>query len=134
MIVGSNFPALEGRSAIGYREQVGEKERRRRRRESWAYGDGISVASCENSCAESEDISDGGESTTSSSSSASNVLKDWNGVRELAGTKGLSASDGAGLVCGLLMQRKFSFSPSDEPGCFGWVPEHKKVNDGPDSF
>jgi hypothetical protein len=134
VIAGSDFPALEGRSAIGYREQVGENERRRRRRESWTYGDGLSVASCENSCAESEDISDGGESTTSSSSSASNVLKDWNGIQELAGTKGLSASNGAGLLCGLLIQRNISFNPSDEPGCFGWVPGHGKVNDGHDSF
>jgi hypothetical protein len=134
VLVGSDFPALDGRSAIGYREQVGESERRRRRRESWAYGDGHSVASCENSCAESGDISDGGGSSTSSSSSASTVLKDWNGVRELAGTKGLRASDGAGLLCGLLVQRKFGFSPSDETGCLGWVPGHGKVNDGPDSF
>jgi hypothetical protein len=33
-----------------------------------------SIASCDNSCAESEDISNGAEST-------SNVLRDWNGIQ-----------------------------------------------------
>ncbi|KAB1219531.1 hypothetical protein CJ030_MR3G012327 [Morella rubra] len=138
VIVGSDMPAFGGRSAIGYREQVGENElhRRRRdsRRESWSNGDGFSSGTCENAWAESGDHSDGTDSTTSSSSSASNVLKDWNGIRDLAGTKGLGESNGAGLLCGLLMQRKFSFSPSDEPSCFRWVPGPGKVTNGRDSF
>ncbi|KAG6725531.1 hypothetical protein I3843_02G029800 [Carya illinoinensis] len=132
VIFDSEFPALEGRSAIGYREQVEENERHRRwrenRRESWSNGDG------ENSCPGSGDHSDGGDSTTSSSSSASNVLKDWNGIRELAGTKGLKASNGAGLLCGLLMQRKFCYSPKDEPRCFGSIPGEGKVRKVRDSF
>lgn len=104
MIDGSEFPAMGERSAIGFREQVGESERR------WRYRIRSSAGAGEN------DGSVDGESTTSSSSSTSNVLKAWNGNGngnrgDLAGNKGLNmrrASDGSGLLCGLMMmQRKF---------------------------
>ncbi|KAL4599058.1 hypothetical protein ACB092_11G099400 [Castanea dentata] len=108
VIDGSEFPAMGERSAIGFREQVGETERR------WRHRIRSSAGAGEN------DVSVDGESTTSSSSSTStststsNVLKDWNGNGnrvDLAGNKGLNmrrASDGSGLLCGLMMmQRKF---------------------------
>lgn len=117
------------RSAIGFPEQVGESERR------WRHRIRSSAGAGEN------DVSVGGESMTSSSSSSSSstststsmVLEDWNGIRgDLAGNKGLNmrrASDGSGLLCGLMMmQRKFCSYPypsvSDD---FEWVPEKKSV-------
>ena len=113
------------RSAIGFPEQVGESERR------WRHRIRSSAGAGEN------DVSVGGESMTSSSSSSSTstskVLEDWNGIRgDLAGNKGLNmrrASDGSGLLCGLMMmQRKFCSYPypsvSDD---FEWVPEKKSV-------
>ena len=119
------------RSAIGFPEQVGESERR------WRHRIRSSAGAGEN------DVSVGGESMTSSSSSSSTstststsmVLEDWNGIRgDLAGNKGLNmrrASDGSGLLCGLMMtQRKFCSYPYPYPSVsddFEWVPEKKSV-------
>ena len=131
VIDGSEFPAMGERSAIGFPEQVGESERR------WRHRIRSSAGAGEN------DVSVGGESMTSSSSSSSSstststsmVLEDWNGIRgDLAGNKGLNmrrASDGSGLLCGLMMtQRKFCSYPYPYPSVsddFEWVPEKKSV-------
>ncbi|KAK1412217.1 hypothetical protein QVD17_33272 [Tagetes erecta] len=61
------------------------------------------------------EFSDGNESTTTSTSSSSSfttVLKS-DGVKSMAGKKGVK-SDGGGLLCGLLLHRRFSFCPSDQ--------------------
>lgn len=102
-----DFATLNGASAIGYRDLMGESVRRRRRPDSKKSTSIEEDAHGDNSCGESGDLSDGADSTTSSSSAASTALKDWNGVRDLAGSNHLrSSSDGGGLFCGLLVQRR----------------------------
>lgn len=106
VIGGSDFWALHGASAIGYRDLVGESQHRRRKERQRdtksSVGEDVNY-----SCGESGDLSDGTDSTTSSSSTASTVLKDWNRVGDFAGTNLVrSSSDGGGLLCGLLMQRR----------------------------
>lgn len=112
VIDGSEFAALTGMSAIGYRDLMGESLHRRRkeppRRRMEKTEDCSGGESCENSCCDS----DGTDSTTSSSSTASTVLKELNGLREMAG-KGLKSSN-AGYLCGLVTQRKIHLSPSDQ--------------------
>ena len=49
--------------------------------------------------------SDGADSTTSSSSTVSTVLKDCNILKELAGTNAFK-SDGGGVLCRLGFQRR----------------------------
>ncbi|KAI4355168.1 hypothetical protein L6164_003966 [Bauhinia variegata] len=115
---GSGFPSMNRASAIGYHNLMGEKiqhsgKRDDLRRKSFPIskdGDETSSKSsgfCENSLSESGDISDGTESSTSSSST---VLGDWNGVREMVGSKGLKSP---GLLCGLLTQRRIRTSSSN---------------------
>ena len=59
----------------------------RSNRQRTAKGEKLSGGeSCAHSCAESADYSDGADSTTSSSSRASTVLKDCNILKEVAGT------------------------------------------------
>ena len=116
MIDGSDIAALNGASAIGFRDLMGESVRRRNQRRSdskSSVGDqDVNYSSCGG---DSEDFSDGTDSTTSSSSTASTVLKDWNRVRELAGKNlARSSSDGGGLLCGLLMQRRLVPCLSDQ--------------------
>ncbi|KAK2995812.1 hypothetical protein RJ640_006151 [Escallonia rubra] len=118
---GSEFGVLSGLSAICFRDLSGEESESRpgRRRRLGRIGSKRSDRSsggesCDFSCGESVDFSsDGAESTTSSSSTASTVLKDWNAVRERAGKKDLK-SDGGGLLCGLTLPKKVHLSPSDE--------------------
>ncbi|KAK9074279.1 hypothetical protein SSX86_006876 [Deinandra increscens subsp. villosa] len=128
----SDFPAFNGMSAVCFRDLIGEKEndekRRRERRLSWhphlsrnssKRNERLSVPESSDAPVEDPvDFSDGNDSTTSSSSSSLTMtaFKDLNGVRstvEAAGKKGLK-SDGGGLLCGLLLNRRFSFCPSDQ--------------------
>ncbi|KAK9074278.1 hypothetical protein SSX86_006875 [Deinandra increscens subsp. villosa] len=128
----SDFPAFNGMSAVCFRDLIGEKEndekRRRERRLSWhphlsrnssKRNERLSVPEASDAPVEDPvDFSDGNDSTTSSSSSSLTMtaFKDLNGVRstvEAAGKKGLK-SDGGGLLCGLLLNRRFSFCPSDQ--------------------
>ncbi|XP_076910529.1 uncharacterized protein LOC143568204 [Bidens hawaiensis] len=109
----SNFAAFDGMSAVCFRDLIGEKEdekRRRERRMSWQPR--LSRASSKKSDRSSAvEDSDGNESTASSSSSMTmTAFKDLNGVvsTEMAGKKGVK-SDG-----GRLLNRRFSFCPSDQ--------------------
>ncbi|GLT84697.1 hypothetical protein SLE2022_029140 [Rubroshorea leprosula] len=121
VINGSDFAALSGVSAIGYRDFMQESLRGRRRRASFkksksTVDEYLSRASSENSFGDSGDQSDGGESTTSSSSTASTALKEWNGRIRYFPPKTnhlRSSSDGAGILCGLLPNRRASLCPSD---------------------
>lgn len=124
LIDSSDFPALKGAMAIGYRDLMGETVRRQKkggrdRRDKKSKkaeaavpkGEGdLSCESRENSCGDSGYFSDGCDSTTSSSSTASTVLKEWNGMREWAGKSlkgggGGGVPGGGGFLCGLLLQR-----------------------------
>jgi len=106
VIDGSDFWALHGASAIGFRDLMGESIRRRRKERQRDTKSSVGE-DVNHSCGESGDLSDGTDSTTSSSSTASTVLKDWNRVGDFAGTNLVrSSSDGGGLLCGLLMQRR----------------------------
>ncbi|XP_021683396.1 uncharacterized protein LOC110667010 [Hevea brasiliensis] len=109
---GSDFATLNGASAIGYRDLMGESIHHLRHRDLKKSISMEEDTHGENSCGDSGDFSDGADSTTSSSSAASTALKDWNGLRDLAGTNHLrSSSDDGGLFCGLLLQRRL-------PTCF----------------
>ncbi|KAJ7962503.1 Calcium-dependent lipid-binding domain-containing protein [Quillaja saponaria] len=123
LLDGSDLPALNGISAIPYRELMGKSfrslSRRDRRRSSKENGDCFSAGSCDNSCSESGDYSDGCESSTSSSSTTSTALRDWNGIRDLAGNKDLRMSNSVGFLCGLLTpQKKTHLTPSDRNRSF----------------
>ncbi|PON49593.1 C2 domain containing protein [Parasponia andersonii] len=130
VISGSDFPALpDDITAIGYRDLMRESFRRRSRKdrsmESWSYSD----ESRENSRAESEDLSEGDESSTSSSSTGSTVLKDWNGIRDLPVSRGLKATShcSGGFLCGLLLHRGIRSDPYDQnPRCFGGSQEQER--------
>ncbi|XP_010055064.2 uncharacterized protein LOC104443389 [Eucalyptus grandis] len=123
---GSDFTALKGASAIGYRDLMGQSagpqrrgDRRREKKKKKRMSAAAAAAaeheevsggeSCENWWPDSAgDVSDGGESTTSSSSTASTVLtvlKDWNGIRELAGKSLRRSSCGGRFLCGLPLQK-----------------------------
>uniref|UniRef100_A0A7N0T2N5 C2 domain-containing protein n=1 Tax=Kalanchoe fedtschenkoi TaxID=63787 RepID=A0A7N0T2N5_KALFE len=123
VVTGSDFAALGKASAIDYHHLMGENPSRACRRtllqrteseeshgSSWCG----SVEYSEED--EDDDDDDGTGSTTSASSAASatTVLKDLNGVRELAG-KGMRLYGGGFLMCGLLTsQKNIHLSPSDE--------------------
>lgn len=98
----SECGVLDKVSAVSFRELMEKKESesRRRRRLSRA-------GSKQSSGGESCDFSDSADST------ASTALKDWNCVREMAGKEKGGQSNGGGLLCGLMMQRKIPFCPSD---------------------
>ncbi|KAL2345868.1 hypothetical protein Fmac_007153 [Flemingia macrophylla] len=88
----SGFPALEKISAIGFRDLMGEKMRKK-------------VATKEEEVVSSDSCTDEGEGESSTASSSSSpALKDWNGVRELAGNKELTIS-ASGFLCCLVTQR-----------------------------
>ncbi|CAK8544875.1 unnamed protein product [Lathyrus sativus] len=115
VVDGSGFPALEKISAIGYRDLMGEKITDRRRKlpepklKVAVAGEEVSSESCDNDTCGTESV-DETESSTSSSSPKTTALQDWNGVRELAGNKGLA---GAGFLCCLVAQRSVhSLSPT----------------------
>ncbi|XP_038877998.1 uncharacterized protein LOC120070201 [Benincasa hispida] len=102
----SDLASLNGVSAIGYRDLMGESFNRRRRTKSKVWGSEISLESHD---AESPEMSDGSESSSSSAcspSEKSNVLRDLNGIRNLGGTKTLKPSKSTGFLCGLVMQKK----------------------------
>ncbi|KAL0547775.1 hypothetical protein IC582_012200 [Cucumis melo] len=102
----SDFASLNGVSAIGYRDLMGESLNRRRRTRSKVWG---SETSLESHDPESSEISDGSESSSSSACSPSgkpNVLRDLNAIRNLGGTKTLKPSKSSGFLCGLVMQKK----------------------------
>lgn len=101
-------------SAIGYRDFMGESLCRENHRR------GVSdLSSGSESCGgDSFDFSDGTESTASNSSSASasNVLKELNGRREMAGKE---EKEGV-ILCGLGFQKKIQqFSPHRNIKGFG---------------
>ncbi|KAJ4830413.1 hypothetical protein Tsubulata_018090 [Turnera subulata] len=106
-----DFAALNGASAIGFRDLMGEGSRRRGRGDSRSF---MPVDEEEAGEEEEVDASDGTDSTTSSSSTASTALKDWNRVRDLAGKNlGRSASEGGGFFCGLFMKGRIPMCLSD---------------------
>ncbi|MED6184347.1 hypothetical protein PIB30_046502 [Stylosanthes scabra] len=97
----SDFPALLKISAIGYRDLMGMKmkEQRKKKKKNKAPEEEASTDSCENSCVDSVEEADSSSSSSSlspSTTGAAAVLKEWNGVRELAGKKELAAS---GFLC-----------------------------------
>ncbi|KAI6707737.1 hypothetical protein NL676_010699 [Syzygium grande] len=118
---GSDFTALKGAPAIGYRDLMGQsaggpqrrgdrrREKKKKRLSAAAEEDRREASGgepCEKWWHDSAgDVSDGGDSTTSSSSTASTVLKEWNGMRELAGKSLRRYSCGGGFLCGLPLQR-----------------------------
>ncbi|GFZ00984.1 calcium-dependent lipid-binding (CaLB domain) family protein [Actinidia rufa] len=105
-----DFASLNGFSAICFRDLMDETRRRGRRRHG-RRGSEKSEQSCGGeSCGESVDLSDGADSTTSSSSTTSTLLKDWNCEWEERDLK----SDGKALLCGLMLQRKIHLRPSDQ--------------------
>ncbi|XP_052170952.1 BON1-associated protein 2 [Diospyros lotus] len=112
---GLDFAAITGLPAVCFRDLAKESCRRQRRHgrkgsEKTEISSG--GESGDFSCGDSVDLSDGGDSTTSSSSTASTVFKERNCERtEMAGKSDLK-SDGAGMLCGL-MQRKIHL-PSDQ--------------------
>ncbi|XP_060218499.1 uncharacterized protein LOC132645504 [Lycium barbarum] len=126
----TDFTLLNGLTAVCFRDLMQEKEnggkwgRRRRvgskRSEQSSIG---TVGSCD------FDYSDGTDSTTSSSSSSSVVstaLTDWNCVRTvMAGKNDLKSSDGGGLLCGLMMQKKIQLRPLDQNSGF-WAESFEK--------
>ncbi|PWA90766.1 C2 calcium-dependent membrane targeting [Artemisia annua] len=137
----SGMSAVCFRDLIGEKENEDvAKSKRRERRMSWHLSrDGSKRSerseksekssggdSCEFPRCDSVEFSDGNDSTTSSSTTSSvtaGALKELNGARSgnLAGKKESNLagkkegkSDGGGLMCGLMLQRRFSFCPSDQ--------------------
>ncbi|XP_020213375.1 uncharacterized protein LOC109797678 [Cajanus cajan] len=94
---GSGFPALEKISAIGYRDLMGEKIQQLRKKTA-KEEEVVWSESC------TEEGEGEGESSSSSCSPKTTALKDWNGVRELAGNKELTIS-ASGFLCCLVTQR-----------------------------
>ncbi|KAK7337999.1 hypothetical protein VNO77_18594 [Canavalia gladiata] len=106
VIDGSGFPALEKISAIGYRDLMGEKIQQRQKKTAdekskEAVEEEVSSESWENSWTEE---GEGESSTSSSSSPRTTALKDWNGVRELAGNEKLTVTS-SGFLCCLMAHR-----------------------------
>ena len=88
----SDFPALNKISAIGYRDLMGIKIKRHHRKKKK-----------KKAAPEEEFSSDSAESCSlSPPRTTAAALKEWNGVRELAGKKGLTAS---GFLCCLVAPR-----------------------------
>ncbi|KAH0980190.1 hypothetical protein GBA52_007367 [Prunus armeniaca] len=123
VIDGSDLaPAVNEMSAIGYRDLMGKGESFGRRRR---HGDSMRIKSKdysgdskENSCAESTENSDAGESVASSPATPLPPLKELNGVGDLAGTTTkvlrTAPSDGSRFLCCLLTQRKIQYTPTDQ--------------------
>ncbi|XP_004229965.1 BON1-associated protein 2 [Solanum lycopersicum] len=126
----SDFSLLDGLSAICFGDLMEEKENGSRwRRRRLSRGGSKRSEPPPSSGGESYDFSDGTDSTTSSSSSSavSMALKDCNcvpTVTEMAGKKDLK-SDGGGLLCGLMLQKKIPFCPFDQNSSF-WTDSFEK--------
>ena len=112
----SDFASLNGVSAIGYRDLMGESLNRKQRTRSKVWGSETSLDSHD---LESSEMSDGSESSSSSACSPSrnpNVLRDLNAIRNnLGGTKTLKPSKSSGFLCGLMMQKKTTMTTPDLP-------------------
>lgn len=93
---------MTGVSAIGFRDLIGKSLHPKTHRSMKKSKSTLRI-SRENLLRDSDDQSDGCDSTTSSSSSATTALKEWNGImRELERTNHIrSSSDGGRLLCGL---------------------------------
>ncbi|XWS76938.1 hypothetical protein CRYUN_Cryun01aG0220600 [Craigia yunnanensis] len=116
----ADIPAMTGVSAIGFRDLIRERVHPKTHRSMKKSKSTLRI-SRENLVRDSDDQSDGCDSTTSSSSSATTALKEWNGIiHQLERTNhARSSSDGGRLLCGLgLSPRKsaclspFMFSQS----------------------
>ncbi|KAL7002433.1 hypothetical protein U1Q18_003586 [Sarracenia purpurea var. burkii] len=129
VVNGLDITAITGLSAICFRDLMGEDRRRRNNRRGSDKSEQSSGGeSCDFSCGDSMDLSDGADSTTSSSSTTSTALKDWNCERgEMAGKKELK-SDGKGSLCGLMLQRKIHLRPSDQNFRALSAPQQEKEN------
>ncbi|KAK7285831.1 hypothetical protein RJT34_20613 [Clitoria ternatea] len=107
VVEGSGFPALEKISAMGFRDLMGETiQQRRKKTAKETVAEEASSESCEN-CLTEEGEGESSSTASSSSSPKTTALKDWNGVRELAGKKELTMS-GSGLLCCLVAHRSVS--------------------------
>ncbi|KAK1364268.1 C2 domain-containing protein [Heracleum sosnowskyi] len=110
---GTEFEMLSGLNAVAFHDLIGEGEksshrRSRERRLSRVGSKDSEFSPADSFDFDSADFSDGAESRTSSSSNASTVLNN----ADVAGPKAFK-SDGLGMLCGLMLQRRFSFCPSD---------------------
>ena len=117
----SDFPGLHEISAIGYHDLMEMKIKHHRKKASPAPEEkpkpklaaaAVSSDSCENSGAESVDEGESSTTTTSSSPSPTKApaLKEWNGVRELAGNKELTSS---AFLCCLVARRNIQLPPTN---------------------
>lgn len=101
---GAAFEVMSGLEAVSFRDLIGEGGRLSR----------VGSRSSGSESCDLESVSDGTESTTSSNGST--VLKDCN--REMAGNNNNNKiemkSDGLGLLCGLMLQKRVHFGPSDK--------------------
>ncbi|XP_010251574.1 PREDICTED: uncharacterized protein LOC104593437 [Nelumbo nucifera] len=119
----TDFAALNGFSAIGYRDLMGKNRPRQSDRQS-RQPSKTNKSSFEESCQHSRgdysgEYSDDSESAASSSTSTtSTVLTDLNGRREVSGKMDEKSSDGGGvrLLCGLGLgfQMKIHLCPLDQ--------------------
>ncbi|KAF3439919.1 hypothetical protein FNV43_RR18197 [Rhamnella rubrinervis] len=110
---GSDFPALRDKSAVCYRDLMGKSHRLRRRKDRGRESENCCRESPAHSWFESPVHSDSSESSTSSSSST--AFKDLNAIRDVAGSRSLKTSSyAAGLLCGLVLQRKVHLHPCDQ--------------------
>ncbi|KAJ0052111.1 hypothetical protein Pint_00521 [Pistacia integerrima] len=123
LMEGSAFAGLNECDAIGYRDLMGESERGKRQwvRKSKSMADDLNavcskIESLENSSCAGSPSSDDGDSTTSSSSTSSTALKEWNrsGIPGLAPKHRRMRSISAGMLCGMLINRKNCSGPSDQ--------------------
>nr|XP_043626859.1 uncharacterized protein LOC122598332 [Erigeron canadensis] len=123
----SDFAAFDGMSAVCFRDLIGENENekereRERRRRSWhpamVLSRNSSKRSDRSSGADSSEfpIGDPVDFSDGSDSSSSSALKEVNGVKSkvTVNDKKDVKLDGKGLLCGLMLQRRFSFCPSDQ--------------------
>lgn len=126
---GSDFSNIGNVTAIAYRDlMMGECIRRKSRKDRKEVSGNCSPASQEN-WASGSLCSEGGDSTSSSASSTPSALKEWNGVTNLAGTKGSKLTcRSPGLLCCLMGQMK-TLNPlsSNENLCgFGGSPDRER--------
>ncbi|KAK7258540.1 hypothetical protein RIF29_24120 [Crotalaria pallida] len=137
VIDGAEFPALKSKknfSAIGYRDLMGEKiQPSRKKTESVHFTEpqppkltknsssSIETTSSNASCEEgslTESLTDGTESVETASSSSNSsprtvtALKEWNGVRGMAGAGNKGLTVGSGFLCCLVANRNVRLSPS----------------------
>ncbi|KAA8516123.1 hypothetical protein F0562_019302 [Nyssa sinensis] len=118
---GLDSAAFTGLSAVCFRDLMRERRRHLSRKGSEKIARSSGGESNDLSCGDSDDFSDGANSTTSSSSatSTSTALKEWNGRSDIEEKKDLK-SDGAGMLCGLMLQRKIHRRPFDQNSVFNF--------------